>query len=96
MKEGTEMKTMTSVEMMWSVSLFFFKAAQMPRASPKGTEMTAGQMFTLTVVSNLESVQLVPMISFIASTLGEILLDKPQDPWNKPFTQTKNWSKIGF
>ena len=37
-KLGMEMNTMTMVEMVWSVRVFFFSAAQMPSSMPMGTE----------------------------------------------------------
>ena len=44
MKLGTEIHTITEVEMMWSVSLFFFNAAQIPNAIPVGTEKITEKM----------------------------------------------------
>ena len=51
-KEGIEMKTITNVEMMWSVIVFFFKAAQIPKAIPKGTE-------------NITEKKLIEIVTFI-------------------------------
>ena len=39
------MKTMTSVEMMWSTGLFLLSAAMMPRTMPSGTEKMTEMMF---------------------------------------------------
>ena len=36
---------MTMVEMTWSVMLFFFSAAQMPRRMPTGTEKITEMIF---------------------------------------------------
>ena len=35
-KEGTEIKNITIVEIVWSCHLFFFKAAKIPSPMPKG------------------------------------------------------------
>ena len=40
-KLGMAMKTMTMVEMTWSVNVFFFSAAQIPKRMPNGTDRTA-------------------------------------------------------
>ena len=40
------MNTMTAVEMMLSVILFFFKAATIPRRMPNGTEKITDQKLT--------------------------------------------------
>ena len=37
-KLGIDMKIMTMVEMVWSVTVFFFNAAQMPSSMPMGTD----------------------------------------------------------
>ena len=87
MKEGTEMKTMTRVEMMWSVILFFFKAAQMPSPIPAGTEIKTGQILVFTVVHRRESLQEDPMMTTMESTLGAMDVEVPQVPWNKPLIQ---------
>ena len=45
--DGTEIMTMTSVEMTLSVTVFFFKAAQMPKMKPSGTETIKATMLIL-------------------------------------------------
>ena len=52
-KEGTEIIIMTRVEMTWSVVLFFFNAAQMPKTKPNGIEKIIDQMLTLIVGRSL-------------------------------------------
>ena len=63
-KLGIEIKIITTVEMKWSVIVFFFKAAKTPKAIPRGTEMITDQILILTVVGSLDK-----MIA-ITSTLG--------------------------
>ena len=46
-KDGTEMKIMTTVEMVLSTQVFFFSAAKTPRAMPRGTEMIMAMMLSL-------------------------------------------------
>jgi hypothetical protein len=65
-KDGTEMKTMTKVEMTWSTIVFFLSAAQMPKPMPAGTEIRTDQTLTLIVVGRRS-----PMMT-IASTFGEM------------------------
>ena len=89
MTDGTEINTMTMVDMTWSVNLFFFNAAHMPSPIPRGTDIITGQILVLTVVHNLESFQEEPTITVIASTLGEIEVEVPQFPLNKPLTQAQ-------
>ena len=88
-KDGTDINTMTMVDMTWSVNLFFFKAAHMPSPIPSGTDIITGQILVLTVVHNLESFQEEPTITVIASTLGEIEVEVPQFPLNNPLTQAQ-------
>ena len=40
------MKTMTSVEIVWSVIVFFFKAAHIPSRMPMGTEKITDKIFS--------------------------------------------------
>ncbi len=58
------MKTMTMVEMVWSVRLFFFKAAQMPSRMPMGTETITEIIFKRT------EYQMRDMMMTDAATLG--------------------------
>ena len=46
-KLGSEMNIITNVEMVWSVIVFFFKAAQTPSAIPIGTEKITEIIFSL-------------------------------------------------
>ena len=71
-KLGNEMKIITDVEMIWSVIVFFFSAAQIPNKMPIGTEnMTENTLIEMDVHS------LSPII-VDALTLGSIVLDTPQ------------------
>ena len=63
-KLGIDIKIITTVEMKWSVIVFFFKAANTPKAIPSGTEIITDQILILIVVGNLDK-----MIA-ITSTLG--------------------------
>ena len=47
-KLGTEIKTITSVEIVWSIHVFFFKPAKIPNKIPKGTDTKTATMLTET------------------------------------------------
>ena len=66
------MKIMTNVEIVWSVIVFFFKAAHMPNKIPMGTEKITDKIF-----SRIEYPIREPMMT-PAETLGWNVLLYPQ------------------
>ena len=52
MKDGTEINTMTMVDMTWSVNLFFFNAAKVPKSKPSGIEIRIDKKLTYIVNGN--------------------------------------------
>ena len=70
--DGIEMKIMTAVEMKWSIQVFFFKPAKMPKPIPRGTETTTEIILIRREVGNLS-----PIIA-IAEEFGSMTVEVPQ------------------
>ena len=89
--DGTEIMTMTSVEMTLSVTVFFFKAAQMPKMKPSGTETIKATMLIL-----MDGAKRSKMM-FIAEAEGRYAEESPQFHSVKiPLSQAPYWRTIGF
>ena len=81
---------MIKVEIIWSVIVFFFKAAHIPNAIPIGTEKTTEKM-----LSNIDTLILSPIIT-VAATLASIFTDVPQSHLVNMFlSQLKNCWNTG-
>jgi len=58
-KEGIEMKTITRVEMVWSIQVFFLRPAQIPSKMPRGTEKITEMIFKYIETGNLCMIMLM-------------------------------------
>ena len=91
MKLGTLIKIMTNVEIIWSVILFFFKAAQMPITIPVGTLIKTEIILMLIDVGKRAAIILIALL------FTKILVDVPQSHLVKMFqSHTPYCSKIGL
>ena len=66
------MKIMTKVEIVWSIQVFFFKPAKIPRPIPNGTETKTEMILTEIVTGNLSA------IIWMALELGSRTVERPQ------------------
>ena len=86
-----EMKTITIVEIAWSVNVFFFKPAIMPKTIPKGTDTKI-----VTILIDIEVGKRVAIIE-IAEAFGLIAVDLPQSHLVTILpNHVKYWSMIGL
>ena len=71
-KPGIEMKIMTEVEIVWSIHVFFFKPARIPKPIPRGNEIRTAQ-----TLMDIETGKRWPIIS-MADAFGSMTVDLPQ------------------
>ena len=85
------MKIMTKVEIVWSIHVFFFKPAKIPKAIPRGTESKTAMILTENETGNLSKIILIALL------FGSITVDLPQSHLvTMFFNQTVYCSKIGL
>ena len=86
-----EIKTMTNVEIVWSIQVFFFKPAIIPKRIPNGTEI-----MTETILMDIEAGKRFAIIP-IAEAFGLMTVDLPQSHLVTIFfNQEKYWSITGL
>ena len=66
------MKIITDVEIVWSIQVFFFKPARIPKPMPRGNEMR-----TAHTLMDMETGKRWPII-LMAEAFGSITVDLPQ------------------
>ena len=71
-KPGIEMKIITDVEIVWSIQVFFFKPARIPKPIPRGNEIR-----TAYTLMDMETGKRWPII-LIEEAFGSITVDLPQ------------------
>ena len=54
-KDGTEMQTIVSVDIVWSIQVFFFSAANMPNAMPIGILKIIEYKLTIIVAGSFDA-----------------------------------------
>ena len=81
---------MTEVEIVWSIQVFFFKPARIPKPIPNGTEITTEIMLIFKETGKRSAIIAIALAS------GSICVERPQSNLVTMLpNHSKYWSTIG-